>query len=97
MFKLTLENPGKVLLDSHFEENPKPDFLRLYVRPGRGCSGSMLALKPDARGDRDLEMENNGYHFIMSRHLLEQLGEWAKIAANTKGGFIITAERAFTE
>ena len=97
MFKLTLENPAKALLDSHFEENPKPDFLRLYVRPRRGCGGSALAIKPDARGDRDLEIEDNGYRFVMSRHLLEQLGNWANISANDKGGFNIVAERAFNE
>ena len=95
MFQLTLEEEAKRLLDSHFEENPKAEYLRLYVRPRKSCRGSSLALKPDDLGERDLVLEENGYRFVLSKHLLEQIGRWATVSANEKGGFDISAEKTF--
>lgn len=96
MFKLTLDKQAKGLLDAHFLENPKPEFLRLYVRPRKSGKGSRLALKPDVMGERDFVAEDNGYSILISRHLLQQIGAWAKIGANDKGGFDIIAEKNFT-
>lgn len=97
MFQLTLEKQAKELLDSHFEENPQPEYLRLYVRPRNSSRSSRLALKPDVKGDRDMILEENGYRFLLSRHLAEQIGRWAKISANDNGGFDISAEKSFSE
>lgn len=97
MFQLSLEKAAKELLDSHFEENPRPDYLRLYVRPRNTNRASRLALKPDAKGERDMVLDEGGYRFVLSRHLAEQIGRWAKIEANEDGGFDISSEKSFSE
>lgn len=95
MFQLSLEKAAKELLDSHFQENPRPEFLRLYVRPRTDSRGSHLALKPDVKGERDLVLNENGYQFLLSRHLAEQIGRWAVIGASSDGGFAVSAEKNF--
>ncbi len=97
MFDVTLDAAAKQLLDEHFKENPKSGKLRLYVRPRQSSKGRTLALRPDTSTDRDLEQEVSGYHFIISRHLADQIGSWAKISTNDKGGFYITAEKCFNQ
>lgn len=96
MFEVTLEPSAKKLLDEHFLENGKADdYLRLYVRPRQSSKGRTLALKPDSKGERDLEVEVGIYTFVISRHLAAQIGNWAKIDVNEHGGFLVTAEKCF--
>ena len=95
MFQLTVEKSAKELLDAHFSENDRPEFIRLYVRPRKSSRGSCLALKPDVKGERDLVLEEGGYSFLLSRHLAEQIGRWAKISDNGKGGFEVSSEKTF--
>lgn len=97
MFQLTIDAQAKELLDNHFIENPVPEFIRLFVRPRKSSQGSCLALKPDVQGERDLILEEAGYRFLLSKHLAEQIGSWAKISANSKGGFEISSEKTFNE
>lgn len=97
MFQLTVEKQAKALLDNHFQENPVPEYIRLYVRPRQSSRGSCLALKPDVKGERDLVLEESGYRFLLSKHLADQIGNWASITANSKGGFEISSEKTFNE
>lgn len=97
MFQLSVEKAAKELLDNHFFENPRSEFIRLYVRPRKSTRGSCLALKPDAKGERDLVLEEAGYRFLLSKHLADQIGRWAKVSVNEKGGFEISSEKTFNE
>jgi len=92
---IRLTDGAKEMLDMHFSENARPECIRVYVRPRNDSRGRSLALKPDTRSERDIEVENSGYVFAISRHLADQIGDWAEIHASLKGGFIVTAEKCF--
>jgi hypothetical protein len=92
---IRLTDEAKELLDLHFSENTLPECIRVYVRPRNDKRGRSLALKPDARSERDLGLEKRGYTFAVSRHLAEQIGSWVEIDASVKGGFMVTAEKCF--
>ena len=93
--EIRLTDEAKELLDMHFSENMRPECIRVYVRPRNDSRGRSLALKPDMRSERDLEVENCGYMFVISRHLADQIGGWVGIGASLKGGFVVTAEKCF--
>lgn len=95
MFQLTLEKKAKELLEAHFIDNERPEYIRIYVRPRKGSRGTCLALKPDVKGERDMVIEEGSYSFLLSRHLADQIGRWVNISDNGKGGFDISSERAF--
>lgn len=91
--ELTMNDAAKVLLDEYFQDYLEPKPVRVYLRPRFGKRGRLLAIKPDARSERDLEFELDGYTFLVSRHLAVQVGDWIKVEAGPDGGFHVTAQK----
>lgn len=86
---IRIDEEALSILDGYFNDHPLSP-VRIYVST-RMRNGPSLALIPDQEGSRDLQFEVDGYTFIISERLAQQVGD-VYIAAHNSG-FKITAER----
>lgn len=69
---ISMDEAARDILDRYFYDHDLSP-VRVYIATG-GKSGPKLALKPDIQLDGDVVFDVEDYTFIMSPHLVKQLG-----------------------
>ncbi len=83
---IEIDEDARDTLDRYFYENPLSP-IRIYINTG-SAKGPRLAMKPCAQSDSDLAFEAEDYTFLISPHLVGQLGN-IRIAAYDMGFQVI--------